>query len=116
MKLGVLTVLFQDRPLDAALDQLVKMGVQAVEIGTGAYPGNAHCNPTELLKSSNAVKAFRKNIEDRGLMISALSCHGNPLSPDPTLAAEFGSRLSRNCAACLRNGSRGCQPLFGLPG
>ena len=66
MKLGVLTVLFQDRPLDTALDQLVKMGVQAVEIGTGAYPGNAHCNPGELLKNSSAIEKFRKNITDRG--------------------------------------------------
>ncbi|NUM44863.1 MAG: sugar phosphate isomerase/epimerase [Anaerolineales bacterium] len=88
MKLGVLTVLFQDRPLDTALDQLVKMGVEAVEIGTGSYPGNAHCNPTELLKDPAAIKAFRKNIEDRGLIISGLSCHSNPLSPDKTFAAE----------------------------
>ena len=77
MKLGVLTVLFQDRPLDTTLDHLVKMGVQAVEIGTGGYPGNAHCNPTELLKNSSAVKAYKKNIEDRGLIISGLSCHAN---------------------------------------
>ncbi len=88
MKLGVLTVLFQDRPLNTALDQLVKMGVEAVELGTGSYPGNAHCNPTELLKDSAAIKAFRKNIEDRGLIISGLSCHGNPLSPDKAFAAE----------------------------
>jgi pyridoxine 5'-phosphate synthase PdxJ len=56
----LLTVLFQDRPLNDALDQLVKMGVQAVEIGTGSYPGNAHCNPSELLKSSQAIKDFKK--------------------------------------------------------
>lgn len=88
MKLGVLTVLFQERSLDDALDRLVKLGVQAVELGTGNYPGNAHCNPPELLKSSAAIKAFRKNIEDRGLIISALSCHGNPLSPNHAFAAE----------------------------
>ena len=88
MKLGVFTVLFQDRPLDAALDLLVKLGVQTVEIGTGAYPGNAHCNPEALLKDPAAIQAYRKNIEDRGLMISALSCHGNPLSPDKAFAAE----------------------------
>lgn len=88
MKLGVLTVLFQERSLDDALDRLVRLGVQAVELGTGNYPGNAHCNPPELLKSSAAIKAFRKNIEDRGLIISALSCHGNPLSPNHAFAAE----------------------------
>jgi sugar phosphate isomerase/epimerase len=88
MKLGVFTVLFQDRPLNVALDQIVKLGIEAVEIGTGSYPGNAHCNPKELLKNNNKVKEFRKNIEDRGLIISALSCHGNPLSPDKGFANE----------------------------
>lgn len=88
MKLGVLTVLFQDRPLDTALDKLVKMGVEAVEIGTGGYPGDAHCKLGELLKNNAALKKYKKNITDRGLMISALSCHANPLSPDKDFAAE----------------------------
>lgn len=60
MKLGVMTVLLHDRPLNVALDQLVKLGVQAVELGTGAYPGNAHCNPTELLKDSAAIDHQRR--------------------------------------------------------
>lgn len=89
MKLGVFTALFQDRPLDTALDYLAKIGVQAVELGTGAYPGNAHCDPAKLLNDPGAIKAFRKNVEDRGLMISALSCHGNPLHPDAAVAAEY---------------------------
>ena len=116
MKLGVFTVLFQDRPLDVALDQLVKMGVQAVEIGTGAYPGNAHCNPTELLKNSAAIKKFRKNITDRGLMISALSCHGNPLAPDKAFAAE-SDRVYRETVRLAAEMEVGVVNLFsGCPG
>ena len=116
MKLGVFTVLFQDRPLDAALDQLVKMGVQAVEIGTGAYPGNAHCNPTELLKNSSAIQKFRKNITDRGLMISALSCHGNPLAPDKAFAAE-SDRVYRETVRLAAEMEVGVVNLFsGCPG
>ena len=116
MKLGVLTVLFQDRPLDKALDQLVKLGVQAVEIGTGSYPGNAHCNPTELLKDTKAIKAFRKNIEDRGLIISGLSCHGNPLSPDKAFAAE-SDRVYRETVRLASEMEVGVVNLFsGCPG
>ncbi len=116
MKLGVLTVLFHDRPLEAALDQLVKLGVQALEIGTGMYPGNAHCNPTELLKSPAALKAFRQKIEERGLMISALSCHGNPLSPDKALAAE-SDRVYRETIRLAGEIGVGVVNLFsGCPG
>ena len=95
MKLGVVTGLFHDRPLDTALNYLAKIGVQAVEIGTGAYPGNAFCNPDKLLKDPIAIKAYRTNIEDHGLMISGLSCHGNPLHPDKAFAAEH-DRIFRN--------------------
>ena len=81
MKIGVLTVLLSNLPFEEALDYLAAQGVEAVEFGTGAYPGNAHCNPDELLRSDAKVKAFRRAVEQRGLTISALSCHGNPLHP-----------------------------------
>jgi sugar phosphate isomerase/epimerase len=116
MKLGVFTALFQDRPLNVALDQLGKMGVQAVEIGTGAYPGNAHCNPNELLKNKAAIKAFRKTIEDHGMMISALSCHGNPVSPDKGFAAEC-DRIYRETVRLASEMEVGVVNLFsGCPG
>ncbi|MBL8058019.1 MAG: sugar phosphate isomerase/epimerase [Anaerolineales bacterium] len=89
MKLGVLTVLFQDRPLDKVLDHVAQMGLQAVELGTGAWPGNAHCDPAVLLKDRAASQAFRQAVEDRGLIISGLSCHGNPLHPNRATAAEY---------------------------
>jgi sugar phosphate isomerase/epimerase len=89
MKLGVLTVLFQDRPLEEVLDHVAEMGLEAVELGTGAWPGNAHCDPVALLKDRSAMKALAKAVEDRGLIISALSCHGNPIHPDRATADEY---------------------------
>jgi sugar phosphate isomerase/epimerase len=89
MKLGVLTVLYQDRPLEEVLDRVASMGLQAVELGTGAWPGNAHANPAELLKDKQSAAALRKSVADRGLVISALSCHGNPLHPNPETAREY---------------------------
>jgi sugar phosphate isomerase/epimerase len=86
MKLGVLTVLFQSLPLAQALDKLVALGVEAVELGTGNYPGKHHCDPEELLADRALVKTLKSSIEDRGLMISALSQHGNPLHPDENVA------------------------------
>ena len=81
MKLGVFTVLFGTKPFEEMLDYVVDLGIEAVEIGTGAYPGNAYCKPEELLASGKQLKAFKQAIKKRGLIISALSCHGNPLHP-----------------------------------
>ena len=58
MKLGVFTVLFGDEPLEAALDRAVEAGLDCVEIGTGNYPGDAHCRPAELLADDAALDAL----------------------------------------------------------
>jgi sugar phosphate isomerase/epimerase len=86
LKLGVFTVLFSKMPFEEMLDYVKEAGVEAVEIGTGCYPGNAHCNPAELLEDEGKRKAFKRAVESRGLMISALSCHGNPLTPEKEFA------------------------------
>ena len=86
MKLGVFTVLFGTKPFEEMLDYVVSLGLEAVEIGTGAYPGNAYCRPQELLASERKLQAFAEAIRRRGLTISALSCHGNPLHPQRRIA------------------------------
>ena len=87
MKLGVFTVLFGDRPFEAALDRIAEAGLDCVEIGTGNYPGDAHCRPAELLADDAALQRLpRARSTSRGLEISALSCHGNPLHPQREVA------------------------------
>jgi sugar phosphate isomerase/epimerase len=86
MQIGLFVVIFSGEKFEAALDRAVKMGVEAVEIGTGNYPGNAHCKPTELLKSREAQRRLLGAVKSRGLEISALSCHGNMVHPNPKIA------------------------------
>ncbi len=89
MKLGVFAVLFSNLPFEEALDHIKAQGLDAVEIGTGSYPGNAHCNPEVLLADEGKLKAFKHAVDSRGLMISALSCHGNALHPQKAIAEPF---------------------------
>ncbi|PLT34478.1 sugar phosphate isomerase/epimerase [Bacillus sp. V5-8f] len=87
MKLGVFTPLYQNLSFEEMLEKLSGMGVETVELGTGNYPGNSHCNPDELLESPEKIKSFQKALESRSISISGLSCHGNPLHPDKKAAA-----------------------------
>lgn len=87
MKLGMLTVVYADRPLEAALDRAVELGLDAVELGTGNYPGDAHCPAAELVEDPARVRELRAAVASRGLTISALSCHGNPLHPRDEVGA-----------------------------
>lgn len=86
MKVGVLTVVHGDVPLEQSLDRLAALGVQAVELGCGNFPGSAHCDSEQLLANPRSARSLRRAIDERGLTISALSCHGNPLHPDPAVA------------------------------
>ncbi len=88
MKIGVLSVLMSNEPLEKVLDFLAENSVEAVELGTGNYPGNAHCNPDDLLASDKKRKDLLDAVESRGMVISALSCHGNPLHPNKDLAQD----------------------------
>jgi sugar phosphate isomerase/epimerase len=88
MKLGVFTVLFADKSFTEMLDYVKASGLTAVEIGTGGYPGGAHCPLDELLESKEKRDAYLHEVESRGLTISAFSCHGNPISPDEAFAKE----------------------------
>ena len=88
MKLGVFMVLFSQKPLADALDYVKATGCEAVEIGVGNYPGDAHCPVDKLLASKDEARAWKSLITDRGLEISALSCHGNPLHPNRAFAKQ----------------------------
>lgn len=82
MKIGVFDPVFGDTPLEAMLDRVIELGLEAVELGCGNYPGERHCSPTALLADDDARAALVGAFERRGLVISALSCHGNPIHPD----------------------------------
>lgn len=87
MKVGVFSAILSDVSLEKALAHIAGLGCETVEIGTGAYPGDAHCKPAELLASKPKREAFVAAVKASGLEISSLSCHGNPLHPDKKIAA-----------------------------
>ncbi|WP_271400221.1 sugar phosphate isomerase/epimerase family protein [Salinicoccus roseus] len=96
MKLGVFNPLFQNMELEEMLDYIKASGLDAVEIGTGGYPGDKHCNVDELLESKDAREAYLEKFTSRGLIISAFSCHGNPISPDEAFRRESDEILRKS--------------------
>lgn len=95
MKIGVFAVLFSQMPVEKAMDYIKAAGCDAVEIGTGAYPGGAHCPLDELVANPSKAKKWMKKITDKGLEISALSCHGNPIHPDASFSKEHHDIFSK---------------------
>src|SRR5580692_9589790 len=81
MKVGVFTALLSQMPLQNVLERLKAFEIDTVELGTGNYPGDAHCK-LSMLENKSALAEFKSVLADSGANISALSCHGNPLHPD----------------------------------
>ena len=86
MKLSVLTVPFSGQPLSEVLPYLRSLGVDSVELGTGGYTNKSHCDPDYYLQDTRRTKDLKRLMDDNGIAISALSCHGNPVHPDRSRA------------------------------
>lgn len=116
MKIGVFTVLFGQKTFEEALDYIASKGVQAVEVGTGSYPGNAHCNLDEMLESQSARAAFKSAIESRGLILDSFSCHGNPLHPDKDFAKADDETFQKTVRLAALMGVERVNTFSGCPG
>jgi sugar phosphate isomerase/epimerase len=116
MKVGVFSAILSDLPLPQALEILADLECDTVEIGTGAYPGNAHCKPAELITSKTRRAQFLDLIHDFGLEISSLSCHGNPLHPDPKIAGEHHKVFADTLKLASQLGVEVVTTFSGCPG
>ena len=72
MKVGVFTPLLSQMPLEDVLNKLKGYNIDTVELGTGNYPGDAHCK-LSMLEDKAALKDFKSKLADQGFSISALS-------------------------------------------
>jgi sugar phosphate isomerase/epimerase len=115
MKLGVFTPLLSNLSLEEVLAKLAALDINTVELGTGNYPGNAHC-PLTLLDDPSALAAFKQKLADHGFSISALSCHGNPLHPDPAQAWQFQETNRKTILLAEKLGVSTIVDFSGCPG
>ncbi len=116
MKLGVFTVLLSDRSLEEALKYLSGLGVQAVEIGCGGFPGDAHLKPDELLSDPGKITALKDLLQKYNIEISALSCHGNPVHPQKEIADKFHRDFEKTVLLAEKLGISRVITFSGCPG
>ncbi|KKN18587.1 hypothetical protein LCGC14_0954320 [marine sediment metagenome] len=116
MKIGVFTALFQDRSFEEGLDMIKQFGIDVIEVGTGGFVGNAHCNASLLLTDEMKIAQFKRVVEERGLFISAFSCHGNPLHPQKAIADKHQQDLRDTIKLAEKLGIERINLFAGCPG
>jgi sugar phosphate isomerase/epimerase len=90
MKLGVFTPVFGGLTTEQMIARVRGLRrVEAVELGTGGWPGRDHLDElTGLIQGTCRATTCRQQFADAGLTISALSCHANPLHPDRSIGRD----------------------------
>jgi len=107
MKLGVFTVPLYGKSTEDAFKYLSGLGVQAVEIGAGGYPGNNHIVPAAEMKALLAKY---------NLTISGISCHGNPVHPNKEEAKRYHEDFITACKYAQEVGIDTVIGFSGCPG
>lgn len=77
MDIGVLTVPLGDRSIEEAFSYLDGIGVDAVELGAGGYPGRDtdHFDREAYLDDEDRQQELHDLLEEYDLRISALASH-----------------------------------------
>jgi len=71
MKVGIFTVLYNDRPLDKTLEYVSSLGYEAVELA--CWKGSSHINIDQV--TTGGASEIRSIVTKYGMQISALSNH-----------------------------------------
>ncbi len=114
--IGVFDPVYADLSMDAMLDRVSALGLEAMEIGTGGYPDNKHCPLDELVADSAKAKAWLKKFTDRNIQVATLSCHGNPVHPDAAHAAKDADTFKKTVRLAEMIGVKVIVGFSGCPG
>lgn len=116
MKLGAFSLLFIDQEFEEVLDYYMQKGLEAIEVGTGAYIPKSHCNVDDLLSDDKKIRQYKEKIKNRGLEISALSCHANMLHPQNNIAKTHYEDFKKSILLAEKLGVEIVVTMSGCPG
>ena len=117
MKLGLFTPVFGRCTTAEMLARVRALGkVEALEIGTGGWPGRDHLDIEALLTEPCRTREYRQMVSDAGLSISALSCHGNSLHPEPVARQAYDELLRKTICLAEKMEAPVVVTFSGCPG
>ncbi|HEY1420752.1 MAG TPA: sugar phosphate isomerase/epimerase [Candidatus Dormibacteraeota bacterium] len=106
-----------ERSLEEVVEWVARTGlIQDLELGVGGYSPAPHCDATELLGKSSAIKQWRRPLTDAGIGISALNVSGNPLHPNSEIASRHDSDLRQAIRLAGELGVDRLVAMSGCPG
>ncbi len=117
MQLGLFTPVFNNLSFAALLTELKRYpAITSLELGTGGWPGDRHLDLDALLHNPERRAELQSQLRDAGLTLSALSCHSNPVHPQPEVAQEADALFRRTLRLAELLGVGTVVTFSGCPG
>jgi sugar phosphate isomerase/epimerase len=116
MKLGVMSALFTGMPFDDVLAYCAEVGLDAIELPVGCYPGAPFFDPGAVLASPAKQKEIKDKLRDHDLTLSALAVHGNPVHPGKTHAKRDHDAFVTAVKLAPKLGTKVVVTFSGCPG
>ncbi len=113
MKLGVFTALFRDRSFEETCKYLSGLGVQTLELACGGTTGKHHTDPNTIMDHPEKIQEMKDIMAKYGLEAAAVSCHGNPVHPNPEEAKMYHDEFK---GAILFAEAMGIDTIIGFSG
>jgi sugar phosphate isomerase/epimerase len=116
LKIGVFDPAFSDLSIDQLIETIKEFKIEAVEIGSGNDPGHPHCDLDGLLADDSKRRAYMEQFEKNNIMVSAFSCHGNPVHPDTEKAKREDAVYRKSIDLAAKTGVNHVVCFSGCPG
>ena len=115
MKLGLTTDSLAGLSCDEMLATCERLGLQAIELGCGAWSSAPHIDVDALLASDAKCKEYLDKVASHGLTIAALNCSGNQLDPG-VRGPRHDAQIRKTFQLAEKLGIQRVVMMSGLPG
>ena len=115
MKLGLTTDSLAGLSCDEMLATCERLGLQAIELGCGAWSSAPHIDVDALLASDAKCKEYLDKVASHGLTIAALNCSGNQLDPG-VRGPKHDAEIRKTFQLAEKLGIQRVVMMSGLPG
>jgi sugar phosphate isomerase/epimerase len=116
IRIGVFDVAFRDLSLEQLIEVIKEFKIEAVELASGNQVGNPHCDREGLLADKSKLRDYASLFEKNNIMISAFSCHGNPVHPDRDIAQREDRVYRQTIELAAQTGVNRMVCFSGCPG
>lgn len=116
MKLGVISQnLLHFDTTEEGLAYARDLGFNAVEVGACGLWNTSFCRAESLIKDPGEISCWQDQFASYGLEVSALGCHGAPLTPDKEVADQYSREFRTVCQFMEKADVKRMTLLAGLP-